>query len=114
MTIGIIQHNSYQSPWTDKNMLEDALKRLTVDNIANHSLSFNFEYIIESNLTSVYQCFELLCEKLAPRNLHALLTTFDSHDSSQVLTQWSGLAGIQVIGASRSISFQNKVRITVI
>ena len=109
ITIGIIQRKDFRSPWTDKETLQTAIKQLDHVNTTNQSINFVFDYNIASNLSNVNECFQLLCDTLAPRNLQALLTTFDNQDS-QMLTQWAGLAGIDVIGTSRSISLQNKVR----
>lgn len=109
MNTGIIQKKGLHSSWTNSTMLQKALKQIRSDCDTNDSINFNFEYIFEANLSSIMGCFELLCGVFAPRKLHTLVTTFDDHDS-QMLTQCAGLAGITVIGTSRSVSFQNKVK----
>ncbi|XP_020892687.1 uncharacterized protein LOC110231947 [Exaiptasia diaphana] len=107
INIGIIQRSGFQNSWTNATMLEKALEQLNSDSDANNSINFNFEYIYEANLSSIKGCFDLLCGIFAPRQLQALVTTFDDHET-KMLTQCAGLAGISVIGTSRSISFQNK------
>lgn len=109
VTVGLIQRRNVHTPWTDKTMLENALKQQTFNNITNEPAHFNFEYLNEANFSSVLECLRFLCGSLAPSNLYALVTTYNSSDT-QVLTQWSALAGIHVLGASRSSAFQNQVK----